>query len=423
MSILKKAINILKTPLNINKIKKLYNLPSFKKKSFVTFVILIAFVCLFIKVYPDMKIRKIDDPSYYTAALGISKSINIYDPSKFSALGEAIFGKSINVWPYIYPPLLAEIISVLFSEINYQTYTKILFLFNILLSLLLPFSIYLIFHSQKDESYFPTLYLVFIFNFNIPLIRTIGNGQINLLILILLIFAFYYYKKNYYFFSSLFLALACLIKIFPILFLLIMFIQKKIKFLFLFFVNLFSIIIISIIFFGNQLWVDFGIQFLQNLSGSKNNSFYLFYYSAINNNSLRAFFYQLSQLYDFPQNISILATLLLILILVTTCLISIKHKNNSDFSFSLLIVTYILISPISWVHHYVLMIVPLYYILLKIFENSAFHLFAIFLPIGAIITSFPLIAGFPFNQLRLFALIIIYFLLIYLEKTSLSSLQ
>ncbi|MCD6192334.1 MAG: hypothetical protein J7L26_02560, partial [Candidatus Aminicenantes bacterium] len=78
---------------------------------------------------------------------------------------------------------------------------------------------------------------------------------------------------------------------------------------------------------------------------------------------------------------------------------------------------------LSWVHHYVLVIVPLYYLVLKIFETQTFHNFFLLLPLAAIIEAFPVIAGFPFNQFRLLALIAIYPILISLEKIPSSSLQ
>lgn len=423
MSPLIKLFQLLKTPLNKEQIQKILGFNLFRKKSFVAFIIIISFVFFLIRVYPEISTTKIDDPSYYVAAVGISNSVNIYDLATFTSLGESILGKSTNVLPYVYPPLLAEFFTV-FSHLNYQTYTQILFVFNLFLSLLLLISIYLLFHSEKNEFYLPTILFFFILNTNTPLLRTINNGQINLLILNLLILTFFFYKKNKYFLSSFFLGLACLIKIFPILFLLIIFIRKRIKYFIFFVAHSLFLILISVLFFGQQVWIDYVVHFALNFMGHKKTIFSLLYSSAISNNSLRAFFHQLSQFNNLPSGLSSLVSILLsIVILTATCLILIKYRINLDFSFSLLIVTYILISPLSWVHHYVIVIIPLYYLVLKILETQAYCIFFILFPTAAIITSFPVIAGFPFNQFRLFALIIIYFLLILSEKSSSSSHQ
>jgi len=423
MSPLIRLFQLLKTPLNKEQIQKIFDFYLFRKKSFVAFIIFTSFSFFLIKVYPEMSIAKIDDPSYYVAAIGISNSINIYDLASFISLGESILGKSTNVLPYVYPPLLAEVFTV-FSHLNYQTYTQILFVFNLFLSLLLLISIYLLFHSGKNEFYLPTILFFLILNINTPLMRTINNGQINLLILNLLILTFFFYRINKYFLSSFFLGLACLIKIFPILFLLIIFIQKKIKYFIFFIAHSLFLIFISILFYGQQVWIDYVVHFAQNFMGSKKTIFSLLYSSAISNNSLRAFCHQLSQFYNLPSDLSSLISILLsIIILTATCLILIKYRTSFDFSFSLLIVTYIFISPLSWVHHYVIVIVPLYYLVLKILDTQTYYIFFLFLPVAAIIISFPVIAGFPFNQFRLFAMIVIYFLLIFSEKLSSPSCQ
>lgn len=423
MSLLKNLFKFLKTPLTTAQFQRIDNFYLFKKKSFVVLIILISFAFFLIKMYPSLNIVKIDDPSYYVAAIGIKKSVNIYELSTFTSLGEKVLGKSSNVLPYVYPPLLAEIFTI-FSGLDYQTYTQILFLFNMLLSLLLLIGLFLLFHSEKHKSYFPTIFFFFLLNINTPVTRTIHNGQVNLLILNLLIFAFFFYKNNKFLPSSFCLGLACLIKIFPLIFLLIFLAKKKIKYFIFFTMNSFLLVSVSILFYGEQIWRNYLVHFFQNFFGNKKTIFSLLYSSAISNNSLRSFFNQLSQLYNLPANLTSLVSLLLsILIFAATCFLLMKYKNNLTFSFSLLIICYILISPLSWVHHYVLVIVPLYYLVLKIVETQTFHNFFFLLPLAAIIEAFPVIAGFPFNQFRLLALIAIYLILIFLEKIPSSSLQ
>ena len=114
MSLLKNLFKFLKTPLTTAQFQRIDNFYLFKKKSFVVLIILISFAFFLIKMYPSLNIVKIDDPSYYVAAIGIKKSVNIYELSTFTSLGEKVLGKSSNVLPYVYPPLLAEIFRLKF---------------------------------------------------------------------------------------------------------------------------------------------------------------------------------------------------------------------------------------------------------------------------------------------------------------------
>jgi len=421
MSKINYIANYLKHSIDINKaLEGFFDLKIFKNLKLSLLFAFIIYTFFFMNIFPENNYIKVDDPSYYTAALGIIKSVNIYNETEFIKLGEEIFGKSVVIWPYLYPPLFAELLTV-FSSFHYFHFTKIFSFINVILcflALLLIITILNLGSSRFNKSFFFLWILCLILFGNIPVIKTLNFGQVNFLVLDLILISFIFYKKDKYFFSSFFLAFAGLIKIYPFLFLLISLVQKKLKFLFFSFINCFGIIFISIGLFGINPWIDFIKYFLLTFLKTKS-LFYLHYVAHINNNSLQSFTYQFFDTFNLPLSFAKLFTMFLLAIILAFSYVHLRRNSlDTDFCMSIIFLLTILISPISWRHHYTFTLFPLAFLIKTIIKRKNYIFFLFPLTCSFCIYYYPKWKGFPFNQIPLFGLLLLLFAIniVYYQK-------
>ena len=85
----------------------------FQRKLFLLIMVSVLLVVFFIQTVPSANQWDRDSPSFYTAAKGITKKIDIYDWEGFQTLADSIFGKSEIVYPYLYSPVLAQLFILL----------------------------------------------------------------------------------------------------------------------------------------------------------------------------------------------------------------------------------------------------------------------------------------------------------------------
>jgi len=223
-----------------------------------------------------------------------------------------------------------------------------------------------------------------------------------------------FYKNNQSFLSSFFLAMAAFIKSFPLIYILYFLIIKDWRYIKNFILSNIAIILPSLFLFGPAIWIKYLHSTLNGFVSPEKTPFYLQYFGHQTNSSLRPFLVQLFESIGLPLSRTFVVYLAIAIIILFISLFALlKAPKNILFSFSLLSVTYLMISPICWRHHYVLIILPLFYILSLGTIHKPLPSFIAIIA-AAIIFYYPIWTGFPFNQLILLSTIVLYMLLLFM---------
>jgi hypothetical protein len=377
----------------------------FQNKLILWFVIVGLSVVFVIQALQFVWVWNTDSPSYYLAARGILRHVNIYDDQQFQRLADDVLGKARIVYPYIYWPFLAQLFTP-FSALSIRDFFVVFHILNMVFAFLGLFLVYELLGLKESKTDFPIMFLFFLLVANVPLLSAIEYGQINLLVLDLILLSLILLKKNRVYLSSVFLCGAVLIKIYPVLFLFVFLFQKRYKYLMWTALNGLGILLLSIGLFGKAVWVEFVKSGLKIFSGTAQSPFTLHYIAHINNNTLKSFFLQLVPSPPAALEFALswltpvlLAGFLIYLFLAKTSL----AKDDFNFGTSIILMAGLFISPITWFHHFVIMLFPLAYVMSRIVRQKRYGYLLPFCLLGAFILYNPLYGGFPFNQLRLFA--------------------
>lgn len=94
------------------------------------------------------------------------------------------------------------------------------------------------------------------------------------------------------------------------------------------------------------------------------------------------------------------------IILVRKKIRSFIQIRDQNFYMSVLITLPLLLSSMSWQHHFVSLIVPFLFMFSLIVEKRTYSLLIPFLMMYAAVSYFPPYGGFPFNHVRLFATVL-----------------
>ncbi|MCJ7682240.1 MAG: hypothetical protein MUP70_16055, partial [Candidatus Aminicenantes bacterium] len=110
----------------------------------------------------------IDSPSYYIAAQGIGRGIDIYDQEQFQAMADEILGRVYVIYPYIYPPIVAQSLLPL-THLDFKSYSTVVLAGNVILSFAVVALIYSLLNFSSRTTLLPLLYLFTLLLFNVPL--------------------------------------------------------------------------------------------------------------------------------------------------------------------------------------------------------------------------------------------------------------
>ncbi len=389
----------------------------FQRKIFLIIIIAVLLIVFLIQVIPSAYQWDIDSPSFYTASKGITKEIDIYDWEEFQALADSIFGKSKRVYPYIYLPVLAQVFIPL-TYLDYPEYFLFLFIFNILLSLLSIFLIYKLLDLKKVETQLPLIFLFFIMLGNIPLLTTIDNGQINILVFNMILLSMVLLKSDKKFISSLLLCFAIFFKIYPVLFLVLFLFEKKYRYILYSIINFTIILVLSGILFSPSYWYGFiSMSFDNFISGERANAFFDFG-AHMNNCSLNGILSQLFIKNSIPRAYVLPAIILFLIIMFFLFKSKIKELikwENLNLNISIILILILTLSIISWIHHYVIMIFPVAYLFKRIIQERRYIYFVPFSLLFYFIMYYPPWGGFPFNQIRFMSAIALLFFIAYYD--------
>ena len=396
----------------------------FKKKAFLGALTILFLIIFWFQVLPHFYTWDTDSPSFYTAAKGILKHINIYDQKEFQTLANSLFGRSQVVFPYLYWPILAQLYAPL-TLLGYSAYSQFILSLNILLLFLSMYLIYSLLELKSSKTNLPLVFLYLTILVNNPLETTLHHGQVNILVFVLILLAVWLLKHDKEYASSFLLCLAVYIKIYPILFLVLFLFQKRYRYMVYSAINVLAIFLVSVLFFSLNSWLEFFKMGLGNLFYGTKPEFFFDYNAQWGNCSLNGFISQIFIKYDISR--SYVMPIVLVLVIVCFFLFRPKIKQllkskdlNLDISFILPLS--LIFSTISWNHHYIIMIFPLNFLFYRIISERRYDYLLPSLFLAFFILLHPLGGGFPFNQILFFSTVL-FLGLLYLYHFTRSSLN
>jgi len=320
-----------------------------------------------------------DFRDYYRASQLLKEKEDIYQFEEIKAIQtqytlDNLFQKEVyeklekmkgNIASYIYPPSFSVLVYPL-TFTNYETASKIFFLINFL-SLL--GTIYLLSQMSFLTNFSLVLFLGLCFSYRFLENHTVNN-QVGLLLMFLTFLSVYIKNDNW---SGALLSLAVIIKLTPAIFLLYFFTTKRWKSLFYFGIFFLVWAILPLLFeyeYGLQQWKNWLEMVLFNAMKTplfrawKNNQsliatlakYFLIGADPINQQIFNLPFISLSN--QFIKN---LFTILAIG-LISSLLWKVKTGLSEKAYISSLFILSVVLSGISWVHSFVVLFIPIYFL-------------------------------------------------------------
>lgn len=234
---------------------------------FVTFLVYRAVPHLISGALPS------DFCSFYFAAIGFTRDGNIYDVTYLNHLATEV-GFIGYVWPYLYPPPLAFYLSFL-TPLGTPTITRLWVAFSLcLICVIVMLSRHFTLRLLSPTQVQPVGLLTFIALILCPILPFSGNielGQVNFVVLACLIGALllsHVYQRN--FLAGFFLALAAVIKVTPLGFLLFFALERRYKAIYGCVVGLILLVVPTLLADGGiRQWQQF-LEFSQHTTYGKN---------------------------------------------------------------------------------------------------------------------------------------------------------
>lgn len=393
-----------------------------QKRIGLVLIISLILIGFFFQTYPHFYTWDTDAPSFYTAAKGILKHINIYDPQEFQQLADSLFGRSNVVFPYLYWPILAQVFTP-FTLLSYSDYSQVLLIINIILTFFCVYLIYAVLDLDKRKTNLPLIFLFLIVFFNSPLQETLHHGQVNILVFATILLSLLLLKRRKEFLSALLLCLAIFFKIYPVLFVILFFFQKRYRYLIYTAINFVYITILSVLLFSFNSWLYFIKMALNNFLYGKKTEFFFDFSAQWNNFSLNGLISQLLMRFNLPRSYVMLVLTLVVIFSFFIFLPRLKKLiKSSDIGLvaSVVLTIIIILSTISWRHHYFIMMFPIAYFFNKIITERRYTYLIPFLLLTYPILYAPFGGGFPFNQIMLISTMLFLWLLLHYHFSGIS---
>ncbi|MFT7250605.1 MAG: hypothetical protein ACI9FW_000318 [Flavobacterium sp.] len=304
-------------------------------------------------------------------------------------------------------------LAVCFLPLILISVAKAKIIFNIISSILFIFSCYRLFDFYKINRVYILLIALLFF---VPIKNNLLFGQLYFLLFFLLSEGLIAFEKQRFKSMSLFLSLAILLKVFPILFVLIFVFKKQFKPLFYTFGFCVLLFGISLLFTGIDIWVFFFKTILLKASNGEIATSFVDNYQSV------FMFLKRLLLFDATENYTVLFSSLILVFKFFLILIGFyvtKGKTSKLYVFSYWVLASFLISPYGSTYGFILMLFVLISILKSSISNIQKSLFVLLLfLINNLPLSYFIENDFPFSYLRLFFLILFFVAFIYqINKT------
>jgi len=377
--------------------------PILRKKAVLWALILLCAAWFLLQAYPYLNMWDLDSISYYAGAHGLRQHINIYDDNEFQSMADTLVGKGVIVNPYIYPPLLAQLCLPL-TRLSPSAFFLLVFILNVVLTFFNLFLLSRLLELDRRPTVLPLLFPFALLLFNAPILRTIDYGQINILVFTATLLFMACQKRGKPFAAGFFLSLAVFIKIYPILFVLPFIFFKRWKSLAAFIVNSAAMLVLSIGVSGPAPWLDFVKSTLSLFFKKPDSPFTRGFQSSFTNVSLKGFLTQGFAQLHLPEALVVPLFLLAAVLLVLWIFVSPRKREvaaDPALEGSLIFILTLVLAPITWPHHYVIMMFPAAYLFRRIIDEKRYAAFLLLALFGGQVFYQQPWGAFPFNQLWL----------------------
>lgn len=306
-----------------------------------------------------------DFNSYYLSAWATQHGMNAYDFSTLQSLAAEMHVPKVT--DYRYPPFY----TLLLLPLSFVPYPVAAILWRVLNLALILLAVWLIVKtlSLRLDARNALVIGLIVFNFD-PLVYNLAIGQINLVILILLTGAAFAWTRQRHGLGGVLLALAASIKVAPAVFLLYFLWKKGFRFVLSAIAATVAFAGLGFLALGEQATRTF-IKVVTSFAQEDT--------AWIGNQSLRGFLARIFVGDEFVQAIWPNAALerwlyyggaALFIALTAFILFRSRRANYFHLEFALVLITFHLISPITWVHHFVWTIYPLVVIALACLDRE-----------------------------------------------------
>ena len=298
-----------------------------------------------------------DLPSFYTASISVfDLGESPYDPER---LGTLMDGNEY-VYPYLYPPP-----SLLFffplSLVTYADARHIVLIVNQLLFVFLVWAIPLSLFRARPKDDFAVIALCIVYSLTFyPTVVTLEHGQVNILLLVFFVLFWLFARKEKAVLAALFLALAILLKTYPIILIPLLLLTRRWR------ESVYTVgwlglaVLVSFLVLPNTVWHDWFVNVFPS-GGYMNTPAGMYPPAAIWNQNLNGFFARAFTENSWSNPIWVnpgLAKLLTYgaagLIAVVTGMTvwrSRTCKDSLDRTMLVALPAMYLIAPFSWEHH------------------------------------------------------------------------
>jgi len=295
-----------------------------------------------------------DFNSYYISAYATQKGLDPYDTDTLQLLAKELGVPKVT--EYRYPPFN----TLMFLPLSYLPYPAAVLLWRILNLALIALAVWLIWKTLSLPLDAETVLVIglILFTFD-PLIYNLAIGQINLLILFLLTGVAYAWTRQRQILAGVLLALAASIKVAPAVLFLYFLWKRGYKLVAAGISAMIAFAAIAFLALGEQPTRKF-IAILAAFAQEDN--------AWIANQSWRGFLSRLFVGDEYVHALYPAATLeralyyagaLALVVLTAVIIYRSREANSFHLEFAIVLIAFHLISPTSWVHHFVWMIYPL----------------------------------------------------------------
>ena len=351
-----------------------------KLGSIFFFILLAVFAARFAIRYGLGEAREeaIDFPSYYYGAkLAFEMDTSPYSNTAWNIVKE-IYHEGL-LYPFLYPPPSLPFFQ-LFAMLEYETAKLVMMGLNHALAMVFVLLFFFIILDLKPYNLLPMAGVVYFYSF-FPLVLTIYTGQVNLIILVSICLTWIGIKKQWKpIWIAIPLAFGIILKLYPILFFIILFLRRQYKAIIYTILILLVVSILVTPFLPHGIWQDW----ITNVASKG----YLDEVRGVipgrpGNQSINAFvvrlFMGLNVRFDplisppgWVVQVSpyLLSGIIGLLSLAATLLTMKDTQDGLALQFSIWLLAMIMIAPISWDHHLVFVLPAIYIAFLEAFKRK-----------------------------------------------------
>lgn len=296
--------------------------------------------------------------SFFHAATTFTPDFSIFYQSAKDVLHNTDMYHDQTLYTFFNYPITTTFFYLPFTFLSYVTAQEVFVVINIFAAI---FCVFVSFKILKwHVSFFIQFFVIAIFLFSFPTKFTIGMGQSNLIAYVCILCSYYFYQNKKIAASIALFILAIILK--PIVLFLIIFYFFKKEWIYILWLCacLTSVFLGFPILLGKGNAIDIYIkEIIPRLNTTAGREVYY-------NQGLTGFTARLTTNIFFRKYITELLSLSILII------VFVKKYSSDTQLFSLLLTVLVLINPLSWQHHFVLLLLPFLFCIQKVLREKNF---------------------------------------------------